>query len=191
VKRTYFLIAIAVLQLVVGSITIYGAAVPVQMSQDVRISTGGFHHLQFGILGAGRLAGNLTELQGRSFDLFVFDDRGFSSFVDASNSVPPLFTQNGSNVLFGFDLPGSGEYHMVLVDFPARGALQLHLEIVVTGLKTGETILAIIVLAGGLTLLGASLMMSVWSWRGGSPALDSASEPPERAKDPSDDTRIY
>jgi len=85
---------------------------------------------------------------------------------------------------------------------------------VVVGLKTGETIVALIVLVGGLALVGATLMLSVWSWRRGrsapapTPAPDAAAdpfpdppldplpdplpEPQEAAQDPpNDNTRIY
>lgn len=191
-KRLYFLVAIAVLQLIVGSLMIHGAAAPVRVSQDVLIPSGQHHHLEFGILGTGRLSGNLSELQGRSFDLFVFDDRSYSSFLDGSNALPPLFVKNGTRIIFDLDLAGSGLYHVVFVDFSGRRELQVHLDLVVVGLKTGETILALVVLAGGLALVGASLMMNVWSWRRAPPAPDPPSSPQDATPDPSDDnTRVY
>src|SRR5881296_2070381 len=97
---------------------------------------------------------------------------------------------------------------------PTRRELQIHLDLVVVGLKTGEAIVALIVLVGGLALVGATLMLSVWSWRRArsapapAPASDPPSdpfpdppldplpdplpEPPEAGQDPPDDnTRIY
>jgi len=198
-KRTYFLVAISILQLLVGSVMFYGAAVPVRMSGDVLVVAGDYH-FEFGILGNGRLSGNLTELQGRSFELFVFDDRGYASFRDGSNAVPPLFAQNGTSFLFAYNLSGSGQYHVVFVDFPARGELQVHLDLVVVGLRTNEAILAVVVLVGGMALVGASLMMSVWAWRRRPPVPDPSSAsvpdplsaPPDANQDPSDDnTRVY
>lgn len=191
-KRTYFLIAIASLQLVVGSVMIYGAAAPVRMSQEVLIPSGAYHQFEFGILGTGRVGGSLSELQGRSVDLFVFDDRGYASFRDGSNTVAPLFSQTGTSLNFDLNLAGPGQYHIVVVDFPARGELRIRLDLVVVGLKTTDTILALVVLAGGLALVGGSLAMSVWSWRREPPAPDSPSGPKDATGDPPDDkTRIY
>ena len=215
-KRSYFLVAIASLQIILGSITLIGAAQPVRMTQNVVVLQGNYYVFEFGILGTGRLSGNLSELQGRSFDLFVFDDAGYASFRDGSNSVAPLFEQSGTRVLFALNLTGSGQYHVVAVDVPQRRELQLQLDLVVVGLKTGETIVALIVLVGGLALVGATLMLSVWSWRRGrsapaptpTPAPDAAAdpfpdppldplpdplpEPQEAAQDPpNDNTRIY
>ena len=202
-KRTYFLVAISILQLLVGSVMFYGAAVPVRMSGDVLVVAGDYH-FEFGILGNGRLSGNLTELQGRSFELFVFDDRGYASFRDGSNAVPPLFAQNGTSFLFAYNLSGSGQYHVVFVDFPARGELQVHLDLVVVGLRTNEAILAVVVLVGGMALVGASLMMSVWGWRHAPPVPKASSNPTSGTTDPprddaqsasadppDDDTKIY
>ena len=213
-KRSYFLVAIASLQIILGSITLIGAAQPVRMTQNVVVLQGNYFVFEFGILGTGRLSGNLSELQGRSFDLFVFDDAGYASFRDGSNSVAPLFEQSGTRVLFALNLTSSGQYHVVAVDVPQRRELQLQLDLVVVGLKTGETIVALIVLVGGLALVGATLMLSVWSWRRGrsapapTPAPDAAAnpfpdppldplpdplpEPQEAAQDPpNDNTRIY
>ena len=201
-KRTYFLVAIATAQLIVGLLMMYGAAAPTRMSGDVIIPSGAYQQFEFGISGAGRVSGNLSELQGRSFDLFVFDDRGYASFRDGSNVVPPLFARNGTSILFDVDLPGWGQYHVVFVDFPARGELQVHLDVVVVGLKTGETILGVVVLAGGLALVGASLMMSVWVTHRGPPIPDptpvpdptpSPQDTPQNiAPDaPDDNTRVY
>src|SRR5207245_9924509 len=79
----------------------------------------------------------------------------------------------------------------------------------------GETVVALIVLVGGLALVGATLMLSVWSWRRAraapaaptpspdpssdpfpdpplEPLPDPSSDPQEAAPDPPDDnTRIY
>ena len=171
---------------------ILAAAAPVRTSQDVLVPSGAYHHFEFGILGTGRLSGNLFELQGRSFDLFVFDERGYASFRDGSNALPPLFVQNGTTILFDLNLAGSGQYHVVVVDFPARREIQVHLDLVVAAMKTGETILAVVVLVGGLALLGATLMMSVWTWRRSPPAPDPSSGPQDATQDPRDDnTRIY
>lgn len=215
-KRLYFLAAIASLQIILGSITLIGAAQPVTVSQNAIVLPGSYYLLEFGILGTGRLSGNLSELQSRSFTLYVFDDAGYASFRDGTNSVAPLFTTSGTSIVFRMNLTGSGQYHVVAVDLPARGELQIHLELVVVGLKTGETIVALIVLVGGLALVGAALMLSVWSWRRGrsaptpasaapsdpsadplpdpilDPPLDPLPEPQEPAQDPPDDnTRIY
>lgn len=213
-KRLYFLVAIASLQIILGSITLIGAAQPVRVSENAIALAGNYYLFEFGILGTGRLSGNLSELQGQSFALFVFDDPGFASFRDGSNSVAPLFQASGTRIVFGMNLTGSGQYHVVAVDMPARRELQLHVELAVVGLKTGETIVALIVLVGGLALVGASLMLSVWSWRRArsapapnpvpdpppEPALDPlpeplsdpAPDPQQEAQDPPDDnTRIY
>jgi len=215
-KRTYFLVAIACLQIILGSITLIGAAQPVRMTQNALVPAGAgqYYLLEFGILGTGRLSGNLSELQGRSFELFVFDDAGYASFRDGSNTVAPLFEQSGPSIMFAMNLTGSGQYHVVAVDVPQRRELQIHLDLVVVGLKTGEAIVALIVLVGGLALVGATLMLSVWSWRrtrsapAPAPAPDPASdsfpdppldplpdplpEPQEAAQDPpNDNTRIY
>jgi len=214
VKRTYFLVAIASLQIILGSITLIGAAQPVRTTQNVVVLSEAYFLYDFGILGTGRLSGNLTELNGQSFHLFVFDDAGFTSFRDGSNTVAPLFEQSGTNIMFSMNLTGSGQYHVVAVDVPQRRELQIHLDLVVVGLKTGEAIVALIVLVGGLALVGATLMLSVWSWRRArsapapAPASDTPSdpfpdppldplpdplpEPQEPAQDPPDDnTRIY
>jgi len=85
----------------------------------------------------------------------------------------------------------------------------------VFGLKPTETIVAVIVLVGGLALVGAALMLSVWSWRRSpsvskpstqppvDPSLDPPSDPsPDPSPDPppvaqepqdppDDNTRIY
>ena len=215
-KRTYFLVAIASLQIILGSITLIGAAQPVRMTQNVVVLSGNYYLFEFGILGTGRLSGNLSELQGLSFTLFVFDDAGYASFRDGSNSTAPLFEQSGTSIVFAMNLTGSGQYHVVAVDVPQKRELQLRLDFVVLGLKTWETVVALIVLVGGLALVGATLMLSVWSWRRAraspaptpppspDPAADPFPDPPldplpdpspdpqEAAPDPPDDnTRIY
>ena len=211
-KRTYFLVAIASLQIILGSITLIGAAQPVRTTQNVVVLSEAYFLYDFGILGTGRLSGNLTELNGQSFHLFVFDDAGFTSFRDGSNTVAPLFEQSGTSIMFSMNLTGSGQYHVVAVNLPQRRVLQIQVDLVVVGLKTGETIVSLIVLVGGLALVGATLMLSVWSWRRArsapAPATDSAAdplpdppldplpdplpEPQEAAQDPPDDnTRIY
>ena len=214
-KRTYFLVAIASLQIILGSITLIGAAQPVRTAENVVVLSGSYFVYDFGILGTGRLSGNLTVLNGQqSFDLFVFDDAGYASFRDGSNTVAPLFKQSGTSIMFSTNLTGSGQYHVVAVDVPQRRVFQIQVDLVVVGLKTGETIVALIVLVGGLALVGATLMLSVWSWRRArsapAPALapdpasdplpdppldplpDPLPEPQEAAQDPPDDnTRIY
>jgi hypothetical protein len=161
------------------------------------------------------LSGNLSELQGLSFTLFVFDDAGYASFRDGSNSVAPLYQQSGTRIVFAMNLTGSGQYHVVAVDVPQKRELQLQLDFVVLGLKTWETIVALIILVGGLALVGATLMLSVWSWRRAraapaspapspdptsdpfpdpplEPVPDPSSDPQEATPDPPDDnTRIY
>ncbi|HVG36539.1 MAG TPA: hypothetical protein VNA10_02290 [Thermoplasmata archaeon] len=214
-KRTYFLVAIASLQILLGSITLIGAAQPVRMTENVVVLQGNYYLFEFGILGTGRLSGNLSELQGLSFTLFVFDDAGYASFRDGSNSVAPLYQQSGTRIVFAMNLTGSGQYHVVAVDVPQRRKLQIQLDFVVLGLKTWETIVALIVLVGGLALVGATLMLSVWSWRRAraapaapapsadptsdpfpdpplEPVPDPSSDPQGAAPDPPDDnTRIY
>jgi len=184
VKRTYFLVAIASLQIILGSITLIGAAQPVRMTQNVVVLSGNYYVFEFGILGTGRLSGNLSELQGLAFTLFVFNDAGYASFRDGSNSVAPLFEQSGTRVMFAMNLTGSGQYHVVAVDVPQKRELQLQLDFVVLGLKTGETIVALIVLIGGLALVGATLMLSVWSWRRARAAPAAPAPSPDRASDP-------
>jgi hypothetical protein len=203
-KRLYFLAAVAIAELLVGSVMFYGAAAPDRTFVDVTIVSGADYHKEFDILGTGRLNGNLSELQGRTFDLFVFDAPGFASYRDGSGVVPPLFTQNGTSFVFGVNLTGSGPFHVVVVDFPARGALNVHVDLVVLGLKTGGTILAAVVIVGGLALVGASLMMSVWGWRHSPPVPKASSNPTSGTTDPpgddpqsasadppDDDTKIY
>lgn len=200
-KRIYFLIAIAAVECLVGSVMMLGAAAPLRTSLIVPIGSGGDYHQEFDIVWTGRLTGNLSELQDRPFDVFVFDAPGYASFRDGPAVVPPLLTQNGTSIVFGVDLTGSGPFHLVVGDFPARGELQVQLDIVVLGLKTGGTILATVVLVGGLTLIGASLMMSVWAWRHKLPSADPPSSTPDSdpfsnppdpaAQPPRDDTKIY
>ena len=207
-KRINVLAGIAILQIVVGSVMLLGAAQPVRTSQNVFVPAGEYYHFEFGILGTGRLNGNLSESQGRSFDLLVFDDRGFASFRDGSNATPPLFEQSGTNIIFDLNLGGSGQYHVVAVDSPTRQELRVHVDLIVVGLKTGDTLLALVVLVGGLALMAASLMLSVWAWRRAlsaprpipEPASDPAAEPaPDPFPDPAaaspdvpdDNTRIY
>ncbi len=156
-----------------------------------------------------------TRSDGRQLDVFVFDERGYASFRDGSNAVPPLFHQHGTTIQVDQSLPGGGSYYVVAVDLPAREDLQVHLDLVVFGLKPTETIVAVIVLVGGLALVGAALMLSVWSWRRSpsvskpstqppvDPSLDPPSDPsPDPSPDPppvaqepqdppDDNTRIY
>jgi hypothetical protein len=182
-KRLYFLTAIAIMQIVVGSISLLGAAQPVRMSEDVLVKSGSYYHFAFGILGSGQVSGNLSEMDGRAVQVYVFDDRGFATFADGSNSVPPLMSESGTNVRFNSSLPGSGQFHIVALNLPARQQLQFHLDLVVFGLKPSETVVALIVLVGGLALVAASLMLSVWSWRRArsAPALSSDSAPSSAA----------
>jgi hypothetical protein len=106
--------------------------------------------------------------------------------------------------VFDLDLPGSGQYHIVAVDVPSRRELHINLDLLIVGLKPVETIVALIILAGGLALVGATLTLSVWSWRHGPPAPkvpaesapDPSLDPPSGVEgpvpDPPDDkTRIY
>jgi len=191
-KRIYFLIAIAVLQIAVGAVMVLGAASPVRAAQDVLIPSGAYHHLELGILGTGRLSGSLSELQGRSVDFFVFDDPGYLSFRDGANAVPPLFAQRGTSIAFDLVLAGPALFHVVAVDFPARQELHVRLDWVVVGLKTTDTILAVVVLVGGLALMGASLMMSVWTRGSGPRPPDRHPRPKDGKADRSDDkTRVY
>jgi len=215
VKRLYFLAAVATLQIVLGSLTMFQAAQPVRMADNVLVTSGDYYSFEVGILGDGRLRGNLSEIRGHSFDVFVFDERGYASFRDGSNAVPPLFHQHGTTIQVDQSLPGGGSYYVVAVDLPAREDLQVHLDLVVFGLKPTETIVAVIVLVGGLALVGAALMLSVWSWRRSpsvskpstqppmDPSLDPPSDPsPDPSPDPppvaqepqdppDDNTRIY
>jgi len=187
-KRIYFLVAIAVLQIIAGSLLLLGAAQPVRMSPDVLVPSGTYYHIEFGILGTGQMSGNLSELQSRSFDLFVFDDPGYASFRDGSNSLPPLFEKSGTHVVFDLGLAGPGNYHVVIVGSPARQQLQVHVDLSVVGLKTSDTLLALVVLVGGLALMAASLMLSVWAWRRALSAPGPTSEPvPDPASDPASD----
>src|SRR5213596_2117868 len=114
-KRVYFLVAIAILQIIAGSLLLLGAAQPVRISTDIVVQSGMYHQDEFGILGTGQMSGNLSELQGQSFDVFVFDDPGYASFRDGSNSLPPLFEKSGTHIVFDFGLAGPGNYHVVIV----------------------------------------------------------------------------
>jgi hypothetical protein len=204
-KRLYFLVSVAALQILLGSFLMLQAAQPIRLSQDpVLISSGSFFSYGINILGTGRVSGNFSEQGNRSFDVLVFDDRGFASFREGSNAVPALFRWEGARILFDVDLPGSGQYYVVAVDVPSRQELRVRLDLSVFGLRPVEAVVALIVLFGGLALVGASLTLSVWSWRHGSPAPDAAAEPaPDPSPDPppktdravkrnrDDDTRIY
>jgi hypothetical protein len=207
-KRIYFLVAIAVLQIIAGSLLLLGAAQPVRISNDIVVQSGMYHNDDFGILGTGQMSGNLSELQSQSFDVFVFDDPGYASFRDGSNSLPPLFEKSGTRIVFDLGLAGSGNYHVVIVGSPTRQQLQVHVDLTVVGLKTGDTLLALVVLVGGMALMAASLMLSVWAWRralsapgptsepvpdpASDPAPDPAPDPAEAPQVPADDnTRIY
>jgi hypothetical protein len=66
VKRLYFLLAVASLQIIVGSITILDAAQPVRISQPVFVPSGAYYHFDFGILGAGRLSANVSASPSRA-----------------------------------------------------------------------------------------------------------------------------
>ena len=187
-KRVYFLVAIAVLQIIAGSLLLLGAAQPVRISTDIVVQSGMYHQDEFGILGTGQMSGNLSELQSQSFDVFVFDDPGYASFRDGSNSLPPLFEKSGTHIVFDFGLAGPGNYHVVIVGSPTRQPLQVHVELTVVGLKTGDTLLALVVLVGGLGLMAASLMLSVGAWRRALSAPAPTSEPaPDPASDPASD----
>ncbi len=120
-KRIYFLVAIAVLQIIAGSFLLLGAAQPVRISNDIVVQSGMYHNDDFGILGTGQMSGNLSELQSQSFDVFVFDDAGYASFRDGSNSLPPLFEKSGTHIVFDLGLAGSGNYHVVIVRYGAHG----------------------------------------------------------------------
>src|SRR5207244_1593154 len=87
-KRIYFLVAIAVLQIIAGSFLLLGAAQPVRMSPDVLVPSGTYYHVEFGILGTGQMSGNLSELQSRYFDLFGLDAPGYASFPHGPISEP-------------------------------------------------------------------------------------------------------
>ena len=201
-KRLYFLAAIAALQIIIGSILILAAAQPVRTSENVLVQSGSYYHFEFGILGTGGLSGNFSELHSPplTFTLFVLDDAGYASFRDGAIPASPLFRQDGTSVRFDLTLPGSGQYHVVAVNLPARQELQLHADVTAMGIT------------GGLALVAASLMLSVWAWRRGrsaspvppkpsmDPAPDPLSDPPQAPvpeppgdpQDPPDDgTRIY
>ncbi len=199
-KRVYVLVAVGILQLVVGSALILQAAEPLSRSEDVLISAGGYYHIEFGILQAGQLSGNFFERQGRSVDFFVFDVSGYSSFLDSSDSVPPLSMLAGTNVSFDVNLAGPGQYHLVFGHFPGREERLIHLNLLEIGLKTSETLLGAVILAGGLALFAASLLMSLPSLRRspavpprpGVPSHPRSSSPQKIKQDPSkDDTRLY
>src|SRR2546428_13770016 len=126
VKRLYFLVAIAALQIVIGSILILGAAQPVRTSQDVLVQSGSYYHFEFGILGTGGLSGNFSELQGRTFTLFVLDDGGFASFRGGGIPASPLFRTAGTRRRFALTLPGPGQCPGVAVNLPAPQHRRLH-----------------------------------------------------------------
>src|SRR5437899_9514266 len=154
------------------------------MTQNVVVLADNYYLFEFGILGTGRLSGNLSGLPVLSVTLFVFNDAGYASFRDGSNSAAPLFEQSGTRVMCAMNLTGAGQYHVVAVDVPQKRELQLQLDFVVLGLKTGETIVALIVLVGGLALVGATLMLSVWSWRRARAAPATPAPSPDPASDP-------
>src|SRR3972149_1295866 len=172
-RRIYFLAAIALAQLLVGVVMTYDAAAPVRESGDVFVAAGNFHHFEFGLLGQGRLSGSVWELQNRSFDVFVFDDLGYLSFLaGAGGGSPP---------------PPPPRTHGPTGAGPAGAELRVPLALVVSGLRTNQTILAIVVLTGGLALIGATLMLSVWAWRKGAPVPQPKPHPADGAFDPSPD----
>src|SRR5207245_11384257 len=118
----------------------------------------------FSMLVTRRLCVLMSCLPCLSFVLFVCYDSWSASLLDCANAVAPLLERSGTRFVFNLTLPGSGQYHVVAVDVPAQQELQVHLNLVAVGLKTGDAVVAIIVLVGGLALVAASLMPSVWSW---------------------------
>src|SRR5205823_12825283 len=104
------------------------------------------------------MSGNLSELQSQSFDVFVFDDPGYASFRDGSNSLPPLFEKSGTHIVFDFGLAGPGNYYVVIVGSATRQSLQVHVEFTVVGLISGDTFYAIFLLVGCLGLMASTLI---------------------------------
>ena len=198
-KRVYVLVALGTLALLIGAGLIRNASEPLSTSEDVLITSGGYHHIEFGILGTGQLSVNFSERQGRSVEFFVFDERGYSSFLGRSDFVPPLAMQEGANVTFSVDLAGTGQYHLVFGDFRGREELQVHLDLLVIGLKTSGILRGAVILVGGFALF-AALQFSRASPRRVAPVPPSpvvpspsrSSSPQNTTPEPSDDdTRLY
>src|SRR2546430_8362513 len=113
----------------------FQAAQPVRMADNVLVTSGDYYSFEVGILGDGRLNGNLSEIRGHSFDVFVFDERGYASFRDGSNAVPPLFHQHGTTIQVDQSLPGGGSYYVVAGALSPRGDPPQHPLLVVFGLE--------------------------------------------------------
>lgn len=202
-KRIYFLVIIGALQIIVGSIMTLGAAEPIRKSGDIVIGPGGHYHEQFSILGSGHLSGNFSERNARSFDFLLFDDRGYASYAAGDGTVSPIESKSGHNITVSLNLTNAGTYHLVLGRSGGTQDLYVNLAFVATGLKTNEAVSALIVLAGGLALIGASLTLSVWAWRHGPPPaapatpsstpapVDPFASPSSPPHNPEDDTKIY
>src|SRR5207245_10152250 len=79
-KRIYFLVAVAVLQIIAGSLLLVGAAQPVRISPTLVVLSGEYYHVEFAILGTGQMSGHLPELQSRSFAVVIFGDLGYACF---------------------------------------------------------------------------------------------------------------
>src|SRR5438132_10704876 len=62
-KRIYFLVAVAVLQIIAGSLLLVGAAQPVRISPNVVVLSGEYYHVEFAILGTGQMSGNLSNFR--------------------------------------------------------------------------------------------------------------------------------
>src|SRR5204862_7431368 len=101
----------------------FQAAQPVRMADNVLVTSGDYYSFEVGILGDGRLRGNLSEIRGHSFGVFVFDERGYASFRDGSTAVPPLFHPHGTTIQADQSLPAGGPSYVVALDRPARNDL--------------------------------------------------------------------
>src|SRR5256886_8358836 len=132
----------------------FQAAQPVRMADNVLVTSGDYYSFEVGILGDGRLNGNLSEIRGHSFDVFVFDERGYASFRDGSNAVPPLFHQHGTTIQVDQSLPGGGSYYVVAVELSSPDERPSPPFFVGFGLESSRTHVAVIVLVGGLALVG-------------------------------------
>src|SRR5207302_9659507 len=96
--------------------------------------------------------------------------------------------KGGTHLDFDFRLAGAGTYHVRIGGARARQPLQVQVELTVVGVKAGDTLLALVVLVGGLGLMAASLMLSVGAWRRALSAPAPTSEPaPDPASDPASD----
>src|SRR5437763_15739840 len=97
----------------------FQAAQPVRMADNVLVTSGDYYSFEVGILGDGRLNGNLSAIRGHPLHVLVFAERGYASPRDGPNAVPPLFHQHGPTLQVDPSIPGGASYYVVAVELRA------------------------------------------------------------------------